>query len=971
MKQTFWPSLLAGVILGAMCCLPTAGLAAERPHGLEPADDMPFIPDLGGLRHKTFKNRYGEPGRLAEGVVLRKSSAKGGKAQVPAGGFYYVSETVTDAAPFRGDPFLVLGEHAVLVDMKSRIHTVKNISLKRGEKQLVDETGNRLWFDYSTDHYDKPYIQLAFIAPSGHWPLEFPVSSKFPTNEDLLNMVKVEEGDNPQIDPYFADPSYLYGISRFTVGEHDFDKADFTELTYPVITEATFSMSRPWVLDIRQEDYRLYKNKRIYAFRRPEGFLVRVTDFSGSTILAEKVVRPVTPQGYKDRDDVKEEYSLTIPEADMRVEIFVQAEFLKHSDFVPWSTDVPFGWSDGILSFVVYSDLVTVKNGQAWPLDPKWKVGLEPNLLTGKLQRFVLKNAEAFTLDAANNTYNGPIKYSDFWDRPAFSVTAGEFSEKGCNNYYLRDAFYQRTDNLNFNRKDPRGNIDFFVGRVPTFIPILESTFLTRLADTTYGTVVEPSHFTSYPKVINNMAFHSPDPTAPFGGLQRGFQREQVTNRRGQKLTSGEGLVIRGSYVDWRNKRVVIPAGGLFYTSRNSRNVRVLHGESVLLFGRRAYLATFESTTFVRKNFDLDFWRVQPDGSMNAMFWQDQELGKDNKVLRFTQSTRLDDRPMGMVNVVKYSGNNFGAPFLLMQNADPADPATRYRLHPHYAEGATWIVPEFVGENYMRIKEFGTPSIKNVRYTFTAPARKALAAGQTAPLGDGSVRVDAVNAKDGTVTVSMLDKAGSVTETRTLGPLNDQTRELLPQHQRIVNTLQMVTGSADSQVLVEMDVNKPFEGEAAGLWLYTDLERLTNDTPLPWDDRFMVRNDVCGHCYQLNEILCDNVEPIVLDADNPVYDGPKGPDGKPLFRIVLASFDGEMIHAWYIETTFKNRQFRSKNLAWNPRTNVDVLMGVNGTVEGFLRASMVQRSAYQEYWRRGLHTPVMRGLDATTAHNFQ
>lgn len=971
MKRTFsWHGMLAGVLL-ALFGFTGEALAAQRPHGLEPAGDMPFVPDLGGLRHKTFKNQYGDVCRLAESVVVRQSAVSDGGARVPAGGFFYISETATDAAPFRRDPFLVLGEHATLVDLKTATNTVGNITIARGEKKLVDRAGYRLWFDYATDHYDKPYIQLAFIAPSGYWPLEFPVSSKFQTTGELTERVSVSEGDNPQIDPYFTDPTYLYGASRFTVGEHDFDTAEFTDLSYPVISEATFSFSRPWVLDVRQEDYRLYKGKRIYAFRRGEGFLVRVTDFSGSTVLGEKVIRPVTPQGYKDRDDVRDDYSLSLPEADMRVEIYVQAEFLKHSDFVPWSTNAPFGWSNGLLSFVVYSDLVTVKNGEAWPLDPKWKVGLEANLITGKLQRLVLENAEPFTLDNENTGYAGPIKHSDIWNRPAFSLTAKDFTEKGCGTYYLRDAFYQRTDNLNFNRRSPRKDIDFYVGRGQTLVPMLESSFLTRLADTSYGTIVEGSHFTSHPNVIDNMAFHAPDATAPFGGLQRGFQYERTTNRRGQKLTSGEGLVIRGSYVDWRNGRVIIPSGGLFYTSRNSRNVRALHGESVLLFGKRAYLATFESTTFARKHFDLDFWSLQPDASMNPVFWQDQELGKDNKVLRFTQRLRLDDRPMGMVNVVKYSGNNFGAPFLLMQNSDPEDPAVRYHLHDMFADGSTWIIPEFVGENYMRIKEFGTPAIKSVRYTFTAPERKALSPGQTAKFGTGSLRVDSVNAGAGTAAVTVFDKNGAVVASRTLGPLNDETREFLPQHQKIVNTLQLVSGPAGSETMVEMDVNEPFKGGTVGLWLYTGLAELKNDATLPWDPRFMVRNDVCGHCYQLNEILFDNLEPIVLDAEHPVYDGPAGPDGKPFFRLVLDNFDGEMIHAWHIETTYRNRVFRSNNLAWNPRANVDVLMGVNGTVEGFLRASMQERSAYQEYWRRGMHVPAKRGLDAVMAHNFQ
>lgn len=960
-------------VLSALLCATCLGIgpamAAERPHGLEPADDMPYIPDLGGLRVKTFKNQYGQARHLSEGVVVRRSQVADGKATVPAGGLYYISEVQEDAAPFMRDPFLVLGEHAYLVDLDAEQRVVRNVTVDRRDKKLVDEAGYRLWFDFSTDHYDLPYIQLALIAPSGHWPLEFSVSGKFPNIEGLLDL-NLKDGLNPQLREYYTDPDYWYGASKFVVRDHDFDKATFESLEYPVINEATFSLSRPWVMDLRQEDYRWYGNRRIYAFRRQEGFLVRVTDWTGNTVLGEKLVRPLTPQGYKDRPDQKDDYALTLPDQDMRVEIMVQPEYLKHSDFTPWSTDAPFGWSDGLLSLVVYSDLVTVKNGEPWPLDPRYKVGLEANLLTGKLQRLILENAEPFTLDNSNTSYKGPEKYSEVWNRPAFTLVARDFDDKGVHNYYLRDAFYQRTDNMVFNEEKGRKDIDFFVGRAPTFIPILEDTFLTRLSDKTYGTVVQGSHFTSFPQAIDNMAFHAPDPTAPFGGIIRGFNRAGVKNRRGDALVSAEGMVIRGSYVDWRNGRIVIPPAGLFYTSRNGRNVRVLRGESFWMLGKKAWIATFESYTFVRKDFDLDFWKVQPTGDMNPIFWQDVPLGENNKMLRYTNRFRLDDRPVGLVNVIKYSGNTFGAPFLLGQGLDPSDPSTRYHVRSHFGEGSSWLTPEFVGDNYMRIKEFGTPIIKNVQYTYTEPKRVLLGPGETAPMGDYTLTVTAVDPAAGIVSVDVADKNGRV-ESKVLGPLNDEARKLLPQHQDVVNTLQFVVGPENDRVMAEMDIETPFEGDKAGLWTYVNLLKMENETPLPTDPRFMVHNDVCGHCYQLNEVLFDNPEEIVLDRNNPRYDGPKGADGKPVFSIVIDNFDGEMIHAWHVETNYRGRVFRSDNLAFNPRNNIDVLMGVNGTTEGFLRANMLERSAYQEYWRLGHHELPRRGLDAWMAHKFQ
>ena len=954
--------------VAVMSVFPSTGLAAQsqRPHGLEPAEDMPYIADLGGVRHRAWRNQYGQVRNLSEAVYLRRSSINSGVASVPAGGLVYLSETQDEARPFMRDPFLLLGEHAYLVDLKSSVRTVRNFTIKKGEKALIDQDGNRIWFDYATDHYEKPYVQLALIAPSGGWPLEFPVSSEFPEMQGARKLDIKAEGHVPQIREFFLDKTYRYGMSRFTAKKATHEVCELESVVYPVVEEAVFSLNRPWALDLRQEDFRWYGSKRIYAFRRAEGFLVRVTDWTGKQVHAEKLIRPSSPQGYKDREDQKDDYHLTIPELDMRVEIMVHPEFLKHSDFMPTANDVPYAWQDGVLSFVVYDKLVTLKNGQPWPLDPRYKVGLEANLLTGKLQRLTLENAEPFTLDDASPQWIGPMKYSDVWNRPAFKVVAKDFEEKSVHTLYLRDSFFQRTDNMVFNRQKGRKDCDFFVGRTPTLMPMLESSFLTKLADSSYGTVVEGSHFTSYPKVIDNAAFYGPDHSAPFVPRLRGFERENTQNRKGDRITSAEGLVIRGSYVDYEKGRIVIPPAGLYYTSRNGRNIRTLNGESFFMLGRRAYIAQFRASTVVRNNFDLDFWRLQPGGDQNPIFWQDVFLGQNNKALRYTQHTYLDDRVMAALNIVKYSGNNFGAPFLVAQGFNGTS-GDRYDLPSLFAEGATWVIPEHVGYNYARIGQFGTPSLEAASYTYVKPERVSLAPGQTGKIGTSVVEVLSIDASAGTVKLTWRSASGENPAEKVLGPLDEAARALLPQFQDTAHAMQFVHGTE----MAELDIQTPFENGKVNLWLYAGLRDLVRDTPLAEDARFVLRPDVCGHCYQLNELLLDNAQAIILDKNNRVFEGPKRADGTPQFKIIIDDFDGEMIHAWHIETTVKNRLFKTDNLAFNPRNNIDVLVGVNGSIEGFLRASMQERLGYLDYWRRAQGLPLLRGMELVRAMKTQ
>ena len=929
--------------------------AAEDPHGLEPAEDMVFFPKLAGLRNKTFKNQHGNSKHLSEAIVLRKSEIADAKAQVPAGGLFYISEIGGHAEPFARDPFLVLGEHTYLVDLTSGKHVIDGLSVKTRQKVPVGNTGYRMWFDYSTDHYEKPYAELALISPSGGWPLEFPIATVFPGREQILD-VNVGEGFVEQIKGFYLDNEYLYGATRFVAEEVGFNKVTFDTIEFPKISEAVFSMHRPIVLDVRQEDYRFYFDKRIYAFRRPDGFFVRVTDFSGSKVFAEKLVKPVTAQGYKSLVAEKDKYHLTIPELDIRIEIMVHPSSFKHSDFVPWSSGKTHGFQKGTLRFVVYRELLTVKHGQPWPLDERYNVLLEPNMMTGMLQRLIIENAEPIQFDNDHTAYDGPRKYSDIlWNRPAFKVVAKDFDDKVVRNVYVRDYYGMRTDNMVFWKKEGRFNMDFFLGSSPVLEPILESTFLTRLADTSFGTVVEESHFTSYPKVVSDTSFYEPDHTAPFVARAKGLNRDLEKNRKGERLLLAESLFIRGSHVDYRNGRIVIPPAGLCYSTRNARNIRTLAGESFFMLGRQAYLTSYKSGTYVRKNFDLDFWKNQPMGDGNLMYWQDELLGIRNKALRLTGYHYLDDRPVSELSLMKYSGNRWGAHFLIAQGLD-RDGGNRYNMPELFTEGGTWIIPEYVGSNYVKIKEFGTPSIESMSFTYKKPDRVDLGAGDRVELGDYSLECTAVDIESRTVSLMLRDKDGNAAVTRMLGPLDAETLDFLPQDQAAAHKVQLIYGD----VQAEMDIREPFKEGKARLYLYERIQLLERDTPFEFDPRFMVRPDVCGHCYQLNEVLLDNPEPIVLDKDNPVYEGVKDKAGRPLFRIVIDSFDGEMIHAWHIETHYRGKYFETDNLAFRPRNNIDVLLGVTGTTEGFLRLSMLPRLGFMEYWRGSADGPKHR-----------
>jgi hypothetical protein len=334
------------------------------------------------------------------------------------------------------------------------------------------------------------------------------------------------------------------------------------------------------------------------------------------------------------------------------------------------------------------------------------------------------------------------------------------------------------------------------------------------------------------------------------------------------------------------------------------------------------------------------------------MYWQDELLGERNKTLRFSKSFYLDDRPGLEISLMKYSGNRWGAHFFLTQGLD-RDSGNRYLMPEVFAEGATYVIPEYVGSNYLKIKEFATPSIESISFTYEKPEETILAAGEQVPLGEYTLQCTSVNVRAKTVGLVLKDASGKIVAAGTLGPLDREMTDILPQHQEAVAVMQL----RHADVQAELDIYTPFEGAKARLYLFTKVQELERGAPFPFDPRFMVRPDVCGHCYQVNEVLLDNPEPIILDKENPVYEGLRGEDGNPLFRIVVDDFDGEIIHAWHVESGGGEELEKTDNLAFRPRKNLDVLLGTNGTTEGFLRLSMLPRLAFMEYWRTSAGAP--------------
>jgi hypothetical protein len=936
-------------------------LADENPRGLPPADNATYIPQLGGLLNQTMHNQYGQKKDLAECIVLRSSSIKDGKVLVPAGGLFYASGTTNDARPLMRDPFLILGEESYLLSLKTSSAAKTDVKVESGGKALIDPSGYRIWYENSTDHYGKPYGEFPLVPPSGGWQIELPVSTFFPT-PDKANTLQIKSGINPQQKEFFMADTALYGLTKMQLSNITREEATFSKIEYPTIKEAVFSLDRPYVIQVRQESFRWYWNKRIYAFRKENGILVEVRNWTGNKVLASKLLVPATQQQYKVED--QDRMSLTSFDLDLHIELVVDPAWYKGSDYAPWVNDAPYGWKDGTISFAIYHDLVKLNDGEPWTRDSRYVVRLEPNLMTGMLKRVILENKDPFELSIQNDSYAGPTKISEFWDRSYFKVVVGQVEQEVVKKCYVRDSFFRRTDNLIL-WKEGRESIDFFIGMSDLVVSVMEDTFLQRLSDPTYGVPVVKSKFTSFPPVVPNAKWFAPDPGCAFVPKMKGLLRKRLENRTGDRLVSSEAIVIRASYVDYRKKQIIIPPGGLLYTSRNGRNIRPLAGEAFFILGKKAYLLSTQSYLVVRKNFRIDLWKEQPMGDGNLLFWQDVPLGDGSKALRYVDSFLLWGRPVGILRVVKYSGNPWGANIIvapgfngysslkqsdpikalsaLVEQPDPARIASsmldRYSLPEVFAEGATFLIPRWVSPDHIDVAEMGSPGMDSFFFSYQEPQNLVMKSGEETELGPYRLKVESIDPSAKTAKLILKDANGRVLVEKTLGPLTKDLFDTLPQYNQSQQKVMLQYG----EVHVELDLSADFSGKEISLYAATGAIKMERDKPWPDDPRFMVRPEVCGHCYMLNEFILDNAKPIVLDEKNNSFLGPGG-----YFKIVVDDFDGEKINAWHIED---KTGMKTPNLAEYPRNNLDVMAGVNGTTETFLRKTLLNRLAYRETWR--------------------
>ena len=145
--------------------------------------------------------------------------------------------------------------------------------------------------------------------------------------------------------------------------------------------------------------------------------------------------------------------------------------------------------------------------------------------------------------------------------------------------------------------------------------------------------------------------------------------------------------------------------------------------------------------------------------------------------------------------------------------------------------------------------------------TYKKPKKAVLREGDSITAGKYKFRADRIDEETKSVKCSLMDGEGKVLAEKTFGPVDDEIMDTFPQYAPSQEKITLKY----ADLFITLNIPANLAGGNAAFYVATDAVTYHKDEPWPDDPRFVVRPDVCGHCYQLNEVILDNKDPVILD----------------------------------------------------------------------------------------------------------
>ncbi|SAI67472.1 Uncharacterised protein [Bordetella ansorpii] len=372
-------------------------------------------------------------------------------------------------------------------------------------------------------------------------------------------------------------------------------------------------------------------------------------------------------------------------------------------------------------------------------------------------------------------------------------------------------------------------------------------------------------------------------------------QYRMVTDDFGRKIPKYDGVFIRQSRVE--NGEVVIPAGGLYYLEDTWGGEVALRGEQVPVLGRMTTYIDYDMSIEVQENVTI------PAGGSVAVGGQ---------VYHYYATVGHETTTNHALHVRSISGTDwewaFGNPILSASQTN----WWGTRFNQLYNQGqAREVTPRQMVFDWLS----GVRTDRMV-YAEETVHKGLAAAGEQWQVGARTVRVAAVDAAKGTVSLEVLQD-GKVTASRTLGPIRP---ERLIEDTEARKALVFEDGD---MVAFLSPWPTAFEGDRANLKVYGKAFSVRYGQDYVHDARFTGYPVGCPTGHEFGFMLVNKEEIRLKPGES--YSGPEG-----YFKVVVDSVADGKVTGWHVQD---RDGARSINLGGPDVTNVDLVLG-QGRVAG-------------------------------------
>lgn len=370
-----------------------------------------------------------------------------------------------------------------------------------------------------------------------------------------------------------------------------------------------------------------------------------------------------------------------------------------------------------------------------------------------------------------------------------------------------------------------------------------------------------------------------------------------VTDDFGRKPPKFDGVLIRQSRIE--NGEIVIPPGGLAYLEDTWGGQVALRGEPIPVLGKESTFVDYDMSIVVNENVTIPAGQSVVVGGQVYHYYATVTHGQTaNHTLHVRTIAGTDwewafGSPVLSTTQGPWWGGGMG--FSQLYNQGKAREVTRERMVFDWISG-------------VRMDRLVLADEK----VFAGGA----GAGDSWKAGERTVRVAAIDAAAGTVTVEVLE-GDKVAFTKTLGPvqpkllIEDTTarKALVFEHGDVIGFLSPWP--------------EPFKDGKANLKIYAKAFHLDYGADFAGDPRFAVYPVGCPTGHNFGYMLV-NKEEIRLKP-GASFDGPQG-----YFKVVVERIEGEQVLGWHVADHQGNR---SHNLGGAGIANVDLVLG-QGRITG-------------------------------------